>query len=100
MSEQGWEDFASESDILEKSHVSGAGPWVREGRRVELLWWRLLRVSAASMSSADIPDRTEAALVERSRSVMTRSMSIEPCFRVSVEDRWAERGGEKGGGSE
>jgi hypothetical protein len=62
-----------------------------------ILWCRLLRVSAASISSADIPDSTLAALVERS-SDLIMSMSIEAGF-VSVEERLAVRGGEKGGGT-
>jgi hypothetical protein len=63
-----------------------------------ILWCRLLSVSAASISSADIPDSTLAALVERS-SDLIMSMSIEAGLCVSVEERLAVRGGEKGGGT-
>lgn len=63
-----------------------------------LLCCRLFRVSAASISSADIPERTLAALVERSCSDLIMSMSMDAGFVMSEEVRVAERGGEKGGG--
>lgn len=50
------------------------------------------------MSSADMPDNTLTALVERS-SDLIMSMSIEVGLWVSVEERLADRGGEKGGGT-
>lgn len=63
-----------------------------------ILCCRLFRVSAASISSADIPERTLAALVERLCSDLIMSMSMEAGLCVSIEGRWADRGGEKGGG--
>lgn len=63
-----------------------------------ILWCRLLRVSAASISSADIPDSTLAALVERSSDLII-SASKEVGLCASVEERYVDRGGEKGGGT-
>ena len=62
-----------------------------------LLWDKLLRVSAASISSIDMPESTLPALVDRS-SDLIMSMSMEAGLCESAEERWAERGGEKGGG--
>lgn len=50
------------------------------------------------MSSIDMPDKTLAALVERSWSDLTESRSIGSGFGRSVEER-CEEGGEKGGGT-
>src|ERR1700759_2908223 len=58
---------------------SSTSPVSVEGLRtwsLLLLWDRLLRVSAASMSSIDMPERTLPALVERS-SDLIMSMSTE-----------------------
>ena len=49
------------------------------------------------MSSADMPDSTLAALVERSSDLLM-SVSIDVRLWVSVEVRYADNGGEKGGG--
>lgn len=79
-----------------ESHVSGVQR-TEEVRRA-ILCCRLFRVSAASMSSADIPERTLAARVERLCSDLIMSMSMAAGFVMSDEVRIAERGGEKGGG--
>jgi hypothetical protein len=59
---------------------------------------RLFNVSAASISSTDMPDRTLAALMERSWSDLTPSKSIAKGFGRSAEER-CEDTGEKGGGT-
>ena len=83
-----------ENDTL-MSHVShGYLGFVRPNA----LWCRPLSVSAASISSADIPESTLAALVERSSDLLM-SVSIEARLWVSVEERYADKGGEKGGGT-
>lgn len=58
---------------------------------------RLFKVSAASISSIDMPDNTLAALVDRSCSDLALSNSIAKGFGKSVEER-CEIGGENGGG--
>jgi hypothetical protein len=78
------------------SFVSRGRAWL--GQKVDILCWRLFSVSAASMSSTDMPDSTLAALVERSWSVLAVSMSIGVGLGRSEEERCEDTGGEKGGG--
>ena len=67
------------------------------GSGSHVLCCRLFKVSAASMSSIDRPERTLAALVVRSYSGLgSKSMTLG---LLSMDVRCAVRGGEKGGGT-
>jgi hypothetical protein len=96
---QEWEDYSEiawETEIL-SSHVS-----ILETKCLyhdALCCIKLFNVSAASISSIDMPERTEVALCDRSWSGLVMSTSNEPGLRESVEERCAERGGEKAGGT-
>jgi len=65
---------------------------------LNMLCCRLFKVSAASISSTDRPDKTLAALVERSCSESVESRSITLALGRSAEER-CDAGGEKGGGA-